>query len=201
VNSADHLSPPLRAAYSQLVSVILWIDEHGKHLDVSADARKQISAACFDMVLEHQAAIATLIEQQLNGSALALLRAAAEGFIRGVWFARCATDSEVQRFQKDQLDKGIRKLVNEVETALGCNSDVLSRMVATQWDTLCSFTHTGFKQVTRRYTGATLQPSYPDVEVTQALNFAAAIGLLAMMELATLSNNAALTQATFDPAQ
>jgi len=109
-----------------------------------------LSAACFDTVLEDQAAIATLIERQLNGAALALMRAAAEGFIRGIWFARCATDPEVERFQKDQLNKGIRKLVNEVEAALGSNSDVLSRMVATQWDTRPYTTMDAIREISRK---------------------------------------------------
>jgi hypothetical protein len=178
--------------------VILWIDGHSKVLDISGDERNLIAAGCFDVCLEHQAAIAALVERQLNGSALSLLRAAIEAFIRGIWVARCATDDEMQHFLRDQLGKGIRALVSDVEKALGNSNDVLSRTIKNQWGTLCSFTHTGVKQVTRRYTGPTLTPNYPDAELVQSLRFAGAVGLLAMMELATLSNNTPLALATLE---
>jgi hypothetical protein len=66
---------------------------------------------------------------------------------------------------------------------------MLSKMVENQWGTLSGFTHTGFKQITRRYTGDVLQPNYPEMEVIQCLNFASTIGWRAAMELAMLSNN------------
>jgi len=199
---ADHLTPAIRAAYSDLVSVILWIDEHSKEIDITGDARSLIAAGCFDMALEHQAAIALLVEKQHNGSALALMRVIAEAFIRGMWIARCATDEEVERFQKDnEPQKSLRTLVTEVETAVGNETDTLSNMVKKQWSTLCSFTHTGFRQIVRRYSGALLKPNYPDDEVTHALNFAASIGLLATIELAALSKNLPLGLATKERAE
>jgi hypothetical protein len=67
--------------------------------------------------------------------------------------------------------------------------------------TLCGFTHTGFQQVTRRYTGAMLKPNYPEAEVIQGLNFAGAIGLLAAIELAVLSKNEALARALLERAK
>jgi hypothetical protein len=196
-----HLTPAIGKAYSELLSIIHWIDENGKVLDISGQPRSLIAAACFDAVLEHQAAIATLVERQLNGSALALMRVVAEAYIRGAWFARCATDDEVQRFQKDELEKGIRTLVRELEASLGNANDVLSRTIKNQWNTLCSFTHTGFKQVTRRYTGSILKPNYPEAEVIQALNFAGAVGILSLIELAALSKNLALGHAALERAR
>lgn len=53
--------------------------------------------------------------------------------------------------QADDLQKRIITLAREVETALGNKHDAMSRVVRGQWNTLCSFTHTGFEQVTRRY--------------------------------------------------
>lgn len=188
----------IKAAIDDLESVIRWIDEHSKELDIAGDARYLIAAACFDTVLEHQAAVALLAKSELYGSAHALLRVIAESFIRGMWFARCATDDEVATFQKDELEKGIRTLVREVEAALGNATDMLSQMIAQRWNSLCSFAHTGFKQVRRRYTGAMLKPNYPEFEVFQALRFAGSIGLLAASELAQLSKNEPLVRATFE---
>ena len=69
-----------------------------------------------------------------------------------------------------------------IETALGDSNKILSAIVERQWETFCSFTHTGFKQITRRYSGPILKPRYPEMEVIHALNFAGSIGLIAMIE-------------------
>lgn len=177
-----------QAAYDDLVSIIRWIDERTKRLKIPGDDRSLIAAACFDTVLEHQAATALLVENELYGSAHALLRVLAEGFLRGMWIARCATDEEIQRFRKDMQTKSIRAVAEDIESALGDETDVLSTMIERDWSMLCSFTHTGYLQVTRRYTGEILKPSYTEKEVVQTVNFAGAVGLLAAAELATLGN-------------
>jgi hypothetical protein len=193
-----HESPAIRQAYAELVSVIQWIDENGKVLDIVDAHRPKMAAACLDMVLEHQAAIAVLIGKRLHGSAFALLRGAIEALIRGMWIARYASVDQLQQFQRDEGLPGIKTLIRNVELALGKDNAVLSVMHANQWDILCSFTHTGFRQVTRRYTGYVLSPNYPESEIVQALRFTGAVGLLAMTELATYSNNWTLARATLD---
>jgi len=191
-------TPTITAAYEDLASVIRWINERSKELNISGTQRELIAAACFDTVLEHQAAVGLLVQGQLYGSMHALLRAIAESFIRGTWFERCATDDEVVRFQRDEIDKGPRTLAREIEGSFGNATDTLSRMVAQQWGSLCSFAHTGFKQVSRRYTSALLKPNYPEFEVFLALRFAGSIGLLAAGELARLSKNEPLAAAILE---
>jgi hypothetical protein len=191
------VSMTIKSALADLVSVILWIDENGKVLDIEGNPRFQIAAACYDTALEHQAAIAALVEKEMYGSAHALLRVIAEAYFRGQWISRCATESELQRFQRDeQISKSLKTMVEEIESALKTSPGVLSAMVDVHWGSLCSFTHTGFRQVTRRYTGALLEPSYSEAEVIRSLNFAGAVGLLAMIELAALSKNEALANAS-----
>lgn len=185
----------LEVAYAELASVILWIDESGKVLDIPGDDRSKISAAILDTVLEHQAAVSWLVYNKLNGSALAMLRVAAEAFIRGMWIARCASDEDIACFKLDRI-KRLTALVEDVEKSLGNATDTLSNMIRNQWRPLSGFTHTGFQQVTRRYTGPNLTPNYPDEEIVQALRFASAIGLLAAVELAVLSGNTELAEAT-----
>jgi hypothetical protein len=180
------------AAREELEGVCTWIDQRVTSLNFADHPRNYIAAACFDIALEHQAAVAVLARSELYGSLHALLRVEAEAVLRGMWFARCATDSEIERFKADSGLKSLSDLVAQIEKALGNENDVLSRIVTTQWGALCSFTHTGFLQVTRRYTDGVLKPSYPAAEVVQALRFAGAFGLIAALELATLSNDAPL---------
>jgi hypothetical protein len=181
-----------QSAYDELVAVILWIDEHSKEIDIPGEVRPMLAAGCFDMVLEHQAAIATLTKMELHGSAHALLRVMAESLFRGMYLARCAREDELSSYQRDEFRKSMEQIVRAIETALGDSNKVLSAIVESQWEAFCSFTHTGYKQITRRYTGALLKPDYPESEVIHALRFAGLIGLIAVMELATLSNNLSL---------
>jgi hypothetical protein len=194
---APNLSPAVRDAYNELVSVMLWIDANGKDVGFHGDLSNMTAAACFDLVLEHQSAVALLVANELNGSALVLLRVMAESLIRGMWFHHCATDAELQRFkEQDKLDRGIRALASEVEAKLGNVQDAMSEVIRGNWDLLCSYTHTGFEQVYRRYTGDMLKPSYPECDIVLALRFAGGMGLLAVLGLAAVSGNLQLMTKT-----
>lgn len=183
----------IASAHDELVAVILWIDERTHQIDITGDDRALIAAGCFDLVLEHQNAVVRLVENQLHGSALAMLRVLAEAYIRGLWFARCATAEAAARFRADDsIRGGVPEMVKDIETSLGNATDTLSKLLRDQWGPLSGFTHTGFQQITRRYTGALLKPNYPDAEVIQGLRFAGATGLLSAIELAVLSKNEAL---------
>jgi hypothetical protein len=192
----------IQSALAELKSVISWIDDNGKVLDIEGTPRHLLAAACFDMALEHQAAIAVLFENELQGSAFALLRVMAEAYFRGEWIARCATDAEIERFQRDQqISKSLKIIVDEVETAMTASPGILAAMVDIHWAAFCSFMHTGYRQVTRRYTGPLFKPSYPEAEVIRSINFAGAIGLMTMIDLATLSKNDELARATLERAR
>src|SRR5689334_5497560 len=87
------------AARRELEGVIGWIDQRVTSLNFADHPRNYIAAACFDMALEHQAAVAVLAQSELYGSMHALLRVEAEAVLRGMWFARCATDDEIESFK------------------------------------------------------------------------------------------------------
>jgi hypothetical protein len=181
-----------KAAFEELCSVIGWIDARSDIVNYPGEPVRMIAGACLDMALEHQAAIAELAGKELYGSASALLRASIEAYVRGVWFWRCATKKEIRRFEtRDKIDKEFGQLVEEIERKLGSKQTVLSRMKSLHWKALCSFAHTGYHQVTRRYTAGLLKPNYTEQDRVQTLEFATAVGLLAAAELAALSNSRA----------
>ena len=50
------------------------------------------------------------------------------------------------------------------------------------WKTLCSYTHSGFLQITRRFTGYQVKPNYKEGEITEVVkSTTSAIILLARM--------------------
>lgn len=176
-----------RQEHAALVDVIRWIDERTAGLEFETDERKLIALACFDLVLEHQAAMAELHALQLYGSALALLRVLVEALVRGLWLLRCASDLELRQFKRGELKKNFAMLIQEVEKALDEKTGILSRFKKSAWNSLNGFTHTGFNQITRRHKPGRLEGSYSDGDLSKALGVAGALGLVAAGQLVVLS--------------
>ena len=58
------------------------------------------------------------------------------------------------------------------------------------WKVLCSYTHSGGRQLARRFTADQVQPSYTELEITQALNLSTmALLLLMLMFFASMSRH------------
>jgi len=84
----------LAAVHAELVSLVLWIDERDSDLSLPTDQRGRMAAGCFDVGLEHQAAITLFAGEELFGSASALLRVLFEACVRSMWIAHCASEQQ-----------------------------------------------------------------------------------------------------------
>ena len=173
----------------------------GRYLPATPRAR--MAFGCLDLAVEHQSGIAVLADQPLWGPAFALLRTQLEAFIRGVWLARCATDDQLAWFADGKLDKHrkFHELVTAVEQALKHDGAALTKLREQSWSFFNDFTHTGFQHVVRRNSEATTGPNYTDQELIQALRFARAIGLLAAIEMLSLSGHQELARALKERAE
>jgi hypothetical protein len=167
------------AEHTRLLEVMEWIDVRTTNLSLPADERSLVAVGCFDVAIEHQAAIALLHSSELHGSEMALLRVLAESLVRGMWLLQCATDKELQKFKKGKLDKRFAELIGEIEGKIGTPNGVLSRFKETAWSALNGFTHTGFHQVSRRHSGGRVEGNYSEEDLANALGVAGALGLIA----------------------
>ncbi len=174
--------------HQRLVDLIAWIDCNASGVTLPADERTMLAVGCFDVAIEHQAAIALLGSSALHGSSFALLRVLAESLVRGLWLLHCATEHELGAFKKGALDKTFATLVRDFEAHIGTPSGVLSGFKATAWNALNGFTHTGFHQVSRRHTSGRVEGTYPDHEVAKAYGVAGALGLIAAGQVIGLSD-------------
>ena len=174
--------------HHSFVDLITWIDQNTSGVTLPADDRTMLAVGCFDVAIEHQAAIALLGNSALHGSSFALLRVLAESLVRGLWLLHCATEAELAKFKKGQVDKSFSKLISEFESHIGTPSGVLSNFKVSAWDALNGFTHTGFHQVSRRHTIGRVEGTYPDHEVAKAYGLAGALGLIAAGQVIGLSD-------------
>lgn len=162
----------------ELQSVVGWITEQRHGLPVRADRRTRLSFGCLDLAVEHLAAIALLADKALWGPAYALLRHLLDAFVRGVWIARCASESDLDSFQLAGLrERSFETLVGDVERALGHSRGVLSKLRQSSWAM--------FSDCTQCAAGPA--QGYPEAETDQALRVATALGLLAATERAALA--------------
>jgi hypothetical protein len=129
-------------------------------------------------MIEHLEAVLLLIRNGKVGSAFALVRSIFESLYRGDWVLICATDAELEEFEKtDKIELTLREMADAIDTRTGLGkffSDLKDR----GWKPLNSYTHTGLLQLGRRFTGHKLEPSYKEEEVFQITTMAATCVLM-----------------------
>jgi len=148
--------------------------------------RTRLSGGCFNVAMEHQKAIVVLVNKHLNSSAFALLRLMYEAYIRGVWLHKCASKTDLDKFQNDKVPKYF-KLVNDVEQLFSHEDGAFSRAKNNNWKALNSYTHTGFLQVVRQNSANYIEPNYSEDEIVEVVDAANSIGMLSAIAICDLA--------------
>jgi hypothetical protein len=156
--------------------------------------RNRTAAGCFAIALEHQQSIVVLLEHlpPLHSSVFALIRPNYEAYVRGFWLADCATDDQIESFAIDGKPPDMASMIAAVEATGDFEDKQLSSIYANHWSSLCSFAHGGGLHVQRWNTAAAIEPNFDEHEINEALEFTAAVALLAAASLASLANNEVL---------
>jgi hypothetical protein len=94
-----------------------WIRSTPNNLEIEFQHRTFMAYACLDLTCEHREAIIMLVTHKLYGPAFALIRSVFESYIRGVWLHRCASDTEIEAFKKDKLDRKFEDLIQDNEAS------------------------------------------------------------------------------------
>ena len=143
------------------------------------------AAACFHIALEHHGAVLMLTRSRLHGSAIALLRPQFESFVRGVWLRRCASPVQLHKFLAGSNPPEISEQLRAIESLEWYESRVLSRFISLSWRTLCDYTHTGVRQIGRRFLDNEVTQNYStdeQIELLKASNFFAALTAFEMTD-------------------
>ncbi len=88
-----------------------------------------------------------MCERQLYGSAASLLCCVFESYVKGLWFAEFANESDFDKLRSDEFKKDFFKMVNALENK---NNNGLKTAKERYWPNLNSFTHSGTAQLSRR---------------------------------------------------
>jgi hypothetical protein len=174
---------------SKQLELVKWIDVHFK-IKLPADRKSILAVSCFDLTIEHHAAIYTLCKSQLYGPMFALSRILFESYVRGLWLRYSAGSREIEKYEKDKLEITFGAMIASVESSIKIASGPLSSLKSSSWKMMNSFTHSGFQHLLRRNANGVTGPiNYDDKEVCSVLNLAGTFSLLSAIELATFADN------------
>ena len=159
-----HPNMPI-AEIEQAHALHIWIKQRLSGLSMPGDRNADLSISAFDAVVKHHLGITLLLKCGVYGSAFALLRSVFETYVRGCWLRYCATEADLDRFRKDQLDIKFGALVAAVEAVPGFEAGVLSGLKKSSWNAMNSLTHGGMQQLGRRMRDNVIEPDYSSDEV------------------------------------
>lgn len=158
---------------------------HGRTM--RAGLRERLAAGSFDTVHEHHRSVGVLVEQQLYGSAFALLRPMFDGCINGMWLTYLANDSELDRFSNSQLTLEPAKVIKRLKRSDVHSTDILHRINQTAWQSMSNYVHGGYLQIVRRNSDEFLGSNYSPEEIDEVLSLANWFALLAAVEIPQFS--------------
>jgi hypothetical protein len=154
--------------------------------------RTQFQVAYCHLVIEHQCAIAHLLESRMAASAFALARLTFEALVKGLWLYYCASDEQLEQHAKEKELNEIAKLTEGLLLAdiPKVITTSLHQVKTKYWKALSSLTHVGHTQVRHWLNENGVQPNYPDAALRELANFASFMALVAGRELALRAENA-----------
>jgi hypothetical protein len=147
--------------------------------------RLRVSTALLHLSLEHQTGIHSLVDLGVIGSAFALLRPQFETYIRGVWYHRCATDTQVTQFINGAQPPKIDVLIKEIEKLEAFDEKLLSSTKQRIWPNLNDFTHGGAIQIKARFSANEIAQNYKEEHIANLLTSSAIWALLAGVAIAS----------------
>ena len=110
------------------------------------------------------------------------------------------SDEQIAVFiTKDEIEVKIGQMILEIEKVEEFSeSDILSRSKKALWSTLCSFTHSGYAQLSRYSNPKELFANFQDKDVTWLLGFISYIALLSCMSFSIVIKDEHLSRQLFE---
>jgi hypothetical protein len=145
-----------------------WI--HGKTNDISVPSndRTRMGTALLQHALDITDAMILLIERNLPGPAFSLFRPLHEVFTRGVWLLNHASDQDVEKFANGKYP-GFNDMLNDIGDDPETGGAFIKGMSELNREDFHGLTHGGMEHVSRRFSSAAIEPSYPSEEINQLI--------------------------------
>jgi hypothetical protein len=162
--------------------------------------RTQIAVAYAHIVLQHQRAIASTLNEHLHSAAMSLARPTYEALVKGLWLYHCAADGRVESHARGKELESIVELLADLDAAaLPIVVQHSLRQVKTKyWKALSSLTHAGHSQLRWWLSPDGVTQEYPPKALEELANFANFMALVAGFHLALYGGNSSALAALQD---
>ena len=147
------------------------------------DDRIKLLVAYVDVALEHHAAITLLVRNNRCGSAFALVRVVFDALYRALWVRGCATSADIANIVADTTAAfpNMNALTGAVDQAYGTDG-FFAIVKQSGWTAMNDYTHSGLRQLGRRFKGTNVEPTYEQGAIREAVRntavFVALLGIL-----------------------
>ena len=163
-----------------------WLSEQVDGQKLSVSGRQDWGLALLRHSWDVADGTVVLLERDFPGPAWTLARPLLESFVRGIWVLHCASDSQVQNFQKGRYPK-LPKLLTAMEGHRTAKDH--ATWIRGNWDNMPifhDFTHGGIEHVLRGITEDAIAIKYPEHELEYLMGLGVEIRIRVGYEILTL---------------
>lgn len=153
---------------------------------ISTEDKYRVSAALFNISLQHANAIVVLIDSGLTSSAFALVRPMFETYVRASWIFNCAQGAVVERLvSEDEFKENLPSMLRDLDGVRNLKGYLAH--FGTNLSGLHSYTHGGLRLIAQNLTEKDIGQAFPDSEVVNMLKFASVISFLSFTGISELA--------------
>lgn len=178
---------------SQAKDLTLWLHQHTNETGVPNTVRATTGLAILQQSMDIADAIVVLLDTQLPGPALSLGRPLFEGYVRGLWLLRYASDAEIESFNNGACPK-FPALLNAIGTDAQSGGAWIHANKTANMIAFHDLTHGGSEHVKRRIAADGIEPMYPEQELEALVKFGIEVRIRIGAELLSLMGNEAAIQ-------
>jgi len=133
-----------------------------QHEPLVLDERGALLVGHWNLMIEYHTAITLLLKNELCGSAFALVRPMVEAWL-GAHLVVSADNKVVESIRKDTYRTNFEDVSSQIDEAFNLSffKGTLNKRVQ---KAMHSYTHSGLRQIARRFEGTTIKQSFTDAE-------------------------------------
>lgn len=162
-------------------------------LEFKQNDRNNLSAALFDLSLDHANGIIALFSTKKPNipSGYALVRPMFECFVRGAWLQYCASDKQIEKIiRKDSFPLTFAEMLDAVEKQNKWPA-TLTEIMKRAMKNMHSYTHGGMQIISRRFKDGVLEHVLDEKEISDVLTFIVLLAYLSFCQIVSITGTTA----------
>ncbi len=165
-----------------------WLHGRVNNAALPSSLRMHTALAILQLAEDIVDGILVLLSSRLPGPALSLARPMLEGYVRGYWLRRFATDDQIAEFRRGKCPN-FPALLKAIPDDLASGGAWIHANVRSNLPSFHDLTHGGSEHVKRRDGAEYIEPSYPETELRSLVELGIEVRLRIAFELLAAWND------------